>query len=137
MKDQEAQILRLIDANLNRTKEGLRVCEDIFRFIKNDEHLSKRFKVLRHSFKDIGKAFDITNLIAVRDIMEDVGKGSTRSELKRENINDVLLANMQRVKESIRVLEEFAKVIKPKVAGAIKGLRYKVYAIEKDAVTKI
>jgi len=34
-KKPDGTVLRIIDANTNRLKEGLRVCEDIFRFILN------------------------------------------------------------------------------------------------------
>ena len=39
---------RIIDANLNRLREGIRVVEDIFRYIYNDKELSTKLKNLRH-----------------------------------------------------------------------------------------
>ena len=41
------QILRIIDANLNRTAEGLRVLEDIARFVLDDAALSRQLKIMR------------------------------------------------------------------------------------------
>ncbi|MDD5440263.1 MAG: thiamine phosphate synthase, partial [Candidatus Omnitrophica bacterium] len=38
--------LRIVDANLNRTAEGLRVAEDIVRFYLNDRKLQVSFKAL-------------------------------------------------------------------------------------------
>lgn len=40
--------LRLIDANLNRLREGIRVAEDIFRYIYNNKEISTKLKSLRH-----------------------------------------------------------------------------------------
>jgi len=42
------QLLRMIDANLNRSSEGLRVLEDVARFLLNDAGLSQRLRTLRH-----------------------------------------------------------------------------------------
>ncbi len=36
----EKNTLRLIDANLNRLREGIRVVEDIFRYVYNDKETS-------------------------------------------------------------------------------------------------
>jgi hypothetical protein len=69
-----------------------------------------------------------------RDILGDVGRGSIASESERACVEDVLYANCQRVKESLRVLEEFAKLKSPRVAADIKELRYAVYDIEKKAL---
>jgi len=43
-------VLRLVDANLDRLGEGLRVLEDVSRFLLNDAILSKRLKTMRHAF---------------------------------------------------------------------------------------
>ena len=45
----QQELFRIIDANYNRAKEGLRVCEDIARFILNDKALSAGFKRARHT----------------------------------------------------------------------------------------
>ena len=42
------KILRIIDANANRLREALRVCEDIARFILSDKRATQEFKSLRH-----------------------------------------------------------------------------------------
>ena len=39
---------RVIDANINRAKEGLRVVEDICRFILDNEQLTDKIKHNRH-----------------------------------------------------------------------------------------
>jgi thiamine-phosphate pyrophosphorylase len=42
------ELFRVIDANLNRLKEGIRVVEDIMRYRDNNKILSKKIKSLRH-----------------------------------------------------------------------------------------
>ena len=46
-------LYRIIDANFNRSKEGLRVCEDMARFVWDDKILSVALKNIRH---DLNKA---------------------------------------------------------------------------------
>ena len=41
-------MLRIVDANLNRIGEGLRLIEDITRFILNDSDISEQLKAMRH-----------------------------------------------------------------------------------------
>ncbi len=135
-KEVNAKICRVLDANLNRAKEGLRVCEDVCRFVYDDASLTRRLKAIRHSLTDIGISMRPA-LIKVRDIDADVGKPSIRRELKRKDIKDIVYANMQRIKESIRVLEEFTKLGQPKKSGILKSLRYKIYALEQDIIKKV
>ncbi len=120
--------LRLLDANLNRLREGIRVVEDIYRYIFNDKQISKELKALRHKSK-----IDIyEKLLDSRDIQNDVSKDSTQSELQRENLDSVLIANYKRAQESARVLEEFGKLIDPKTSGVFKSIRYELYHLEKS-----
>ena len=100
---------RLIDANLNRLREGIRVLEDIARYILNDFTLASALKALRHKVRIDDSAFD-TALLQHRDIKNDILKISTPSEKKRENLRDIALANFKRSEESARVLEEILKL---------------------------
>jgi hypothetical protein len=49
---------------------------------------------------------------------------------------DVFYANSQRAKESLRVLEEFAKLRDRRLAEDLKKLRYQVYALEKNVIER-
>lgn len=72
--------LRLIDANLNRLREGIRVVEDIFRYVYNNKEIASKLKELRHKSR-----IDIYDeLLDCRDIKNDVLKKSTTSEQNRE-----------------------------------------------------
>jgi thiamine-phosphate pyrophosphorylase len=129
------QIIRLIDANINRSLEGLRVAEDINRFIFNDKLATKLLKDSRHALiRAMAELpFGQKERLKERDIAEDVGKVSNKSELSRKNHQEIYFINLQRAKESLRVLEEFSKLYSAKVSGKLKKLRYALYAIEKKS----
>ena len=129
-------VLRVIDSNYNRSKEGLRVCEDVCRFIWDDPSLTRAFKSIRHQLTVILSAVPLKDLLTARAIESDVGRGSTRQEFKRGQVSDIFFTNLQRVKESLRVLEEFVKLINVHQSQRLKDLRYRVYAIEKNVVTR-
>lgn len=131
-------IHRIIDANLNRVKEGFRVCEEITRFILDDHKFTALFKLYRHEVDAIAKnIYSARKLLKERESDRDVGRKNSSSELKRANVGDIFRANIQRVKESLRVLEEFSKLKDKKAALRFKQLRYKVYEIEKKSFKKI
>ncbi|MBF0490845.1 MAG: thiamine-phosphate pyrophosphorylase [Candidatus Omnitrophica bacterium] len=134
--DQAKQLYRIIDANFNRSKEGLRVCEDIARYVWNKNTLTKSFKDLRHDLTLVAGELEVLKIIEGRDVQSDVGRPSSPSELKRRDISSVFWANMQRVKESLRVLEEVSKLLNPTVSEGFKSLRYKAYVLEQKAVKK-
>ncbi|MCQ9206618.1 MAG: thiamine-phosphate pyrophosphorylase [Omnitrophica bacterium] len=130
---------RLIDANLNRTREGLRVCEDIVRFILDDKKLSAYFKSLRHKITKIGRALYSKKaaLLKSRNVKKDVGKKTSAREVRRKNIADVFRANIERVKESLRVLEEMSKLLDKKTSQEFKKIRFRVYELEKKSCIKM
>lgn len=131
-------INRIIDANINRAKEGLRVCEEITRFVLNSHGLTSEFKTIRHKIDGIIKVIPAyKDLLKTRESFSDVGKNIYINELKRKGVKDIFFANIQRVKESIRVLEEFAKLKNANLAIAFKKIRYNIYEIEKKAVKRI
>jgi thiamine-phosphate pyrophosphorylase len=121
------QTLRLLDANLNRATEGIRVVEDIARYIYNDKNLSSKLKNLRH----LCRLEDYDNLLKTRDIKNDVLKETTKSEQTRENLKSILIANFKRAQESCRVLEEFSKLFSLKSSQNFKFIRYELYDLEK------
>lgn len=119
---------RIIDANLNRLREGLRVLEDICRFGLDDEKNASKLKNLRHQVR----LDDLTTLLNSRDILGDVLKKTTKSELKRENLNEIITANIKRCQESSRVLEEVLKTLNAQKSAIFKEIRYTLYDIEKQ-----
>jgi len=130
-------LYRLIDANYNRSKEALRVCEDICRFLWNHKRATRSFKKIRHQLTQALDIFPLRAILPCRDIQKDVGKGSLDIELKRKEVSDIFYANMQRAKESVRVLEEFAKLVNASAALSLKKIRYQIYALEKKIVERM
>ena len=131
-------IYRIIDANLNRVKEGLRVCEEVTRFILDNRKFTAQFKLYRHEIDGIVKKnYPAYRLLKERAVQSDVGRINSRGELKRTSLRDIFWANIQRVKESLRVLEECSKLTNSLAALRFKQLRYKVYEIEKKSFKKI
>ena len=104
--------LRIIDANLNRLREGIRVIEDIRRYCFDDKEIASSLKTLRHQ----ARLANFEELLLARDIVGDVLKETTNSEARRESLQSVQLANMKRAQESARVLEEILKIDNTTVA---------------------
>ena len=140
MTRQEELVWRIIDANFNRSREGLRVCEEIARFILNSKPLTEELKSARHSISTIrmnmGNKSGI--LLASRDVEGDVAKElNIRMRTKRATSADIFQANIQRVKESLRVLEEFFKLVDEKRSRKFSHLRFRVYDIERRSAARI
>lgn len=121
---------RIIDANINRTTEGLRVVEDIVRYLHDDAPMQQRLKTLRHR---IASEFDSCALIISRDAGGDVGLDSKGLlEDKRTSFKDLVKSNMKRVQEGLRVLEEVMKLDFPDKSRIMKAARYESYQVERD-----
>lgn len=129
------KIYRIIDANINRLMEGLRVIEEIPRFILDDNKLTQKFKELRIKIKNASNSLDLgdDNIIETRNSKEDVGRDLyPKSESLRTNINQIITSNFKRCEESSRVLEEFGKMINPEIGRTFKQIRYALYCLEKE-----
>ncbi|MAC83123.1 MAG: thiamine-phosphate pyrophosphorylase [Arcobacter sp.] len=118
--------LRLIDANLNRLREGIRVVEDIFRYIYNDKQTALKLKDLRH----LSRIHIYTQMLETRDVKNDVLRESIKSEQNRDDLHSILIANFKRAQESARVLEEFCKLISIEDSENFKYIRYELYTLE-------
>ena len=119
---------RVIDANLNRLKEGIRVIEDMARYADNNKALSSKLKTLRH----LAKIDDIGPLLKSRDAQNDVLRPTIESEMERTSVESVIIANYKRAQESSRVLEELYKVVDPSLSEKFKTIRYELYTLEKE-----
>lgn len=128
------KVYRILDANLNRAREGIRVAEDVARLYLNDESLSKKFKSVRHRITKIAQeSFEADILLFFRDSKGDVGaKGMGKMEGKRKGLAGVVQANLRRAQEALRVLEEMGKLIKKESAQKFKRVRFKIYTLEKE-----
>ena len=136
----DKDVYRIIDVNLNRSREGLRVCEEVARFGLSSPRLTKELKSLRHAVSQAAEVHYARRgaLSCARDSSADVGRCSKKSsEMRRNGLGDVFSANAQRVKESLRVLEEFYKILHRKTSVRFSQLRFKMYEIERKASGRI
>lgn len=123
------KLYRIIDVNINRSREALRVIEDITRLYLDDENLTKLFKKTRHSIANTVK--NNPALLSNRDAGSDVGKKYYVKLENKNNLKDLIFANFKRVQESLRVLEEVSKIVLPNKSSIYKRLRFSSYIIEK------
>ena len=119
-------LLRTIDANINRFKEGIRVVEDILRY-EYDSPLAKELKTIRHITLP-----DYEKFIKFRDSNNDILKSSIKTEQTRNSLKDIIVSNLKRAQESARVLEESFKLYDIIISEKFKDARYKLYSLEKE-----
>lgn len=125
----DARVYRLLDANFNRAREGLRIVEDVFRFVFPNEKIATELKKIRLDLNAIVKKM-YPQLIRARNIGSDFG--AKTKEKKRKNLKNLVMANFSRSEEALRVLEEFGKIVSSSLGEKFKKLRFRVYALEKD-----
>jgi hypothetical protein len=126
---------RIIDVNLNRLTEGLRVVEDVVRLGLEKPRLLAGVRALRTR---IGKEMRglRKRVIMSRKSETDLGRGDRFDKARRKSLEDVLMANFKRAEESARVLEEVLKVAEPALARKFKAVRFRLYDLEREAVSK-
>ncbi|MFK5881726.1 MAG: thiamine phosphate synthase [Sulfurospirillum sp.] len=129
---------RILDANVNRAAEGIRVVEDICRFDYENERLSKKLRELRHQIRKNLKDLNF-EMLNCRDSAHDIGTKITKeSNLdQKENLAQVITANFKRALEAIRVIEEISKTIDGmyKTSKKCESLRYELYYLEKEVLS--
>ena len=124
----------MIDANINRLREGLRVVEDVLRYGYNDTVFIPRIKQLRHLVARIDDA-TLGKRIFWRDSQNDTGFSNTGiNENNRTGLQDLLRANILRCQEAARVLEESLKIpdCEDDLYRIAKSMRYDIYTLEKE-----
>lgn len=127
-------ILRLLDANLNRAVEGIRVLEEAARMLRNDDGLTRELKDLRHALVGVFRGVDglDSRMLFARDSEGDVlREGDTPSERTRDGIGGIVRANAGRAEEAVRSLEEYVKTIHPELSAGFKRVRFGLYDVEK------
>lgn len=118
---------RLIDANLDRAREGLRVIEDWCRFGLTRKDLVITLKDWRQR---LGK-HHLNRYKQARSTATDQGAGlSHPAQDDRLTPSQVIGANCARVQEALRVLEEFARHLDPELATTAAEIRYGLYDME-------
>ena len=139
MSMDEKAIYRVLDANLNRAREGLRVMEEVARFVTETKRYARALKTARTKLQKATLALpSVEKLFLSRNSDGDLGKDlNPKLEFKRNSIAGIFEANAKRVEEALRVLEEFSKLISPSSAKQFKALRFNVYQLEKEFLSTV
>ncbi|MEL6940269.1 MAG: thiamine phosphate synthase [Cyanobacteria bacterium J06598_1] len=124
---EDQALLRILDANLDRAREGLRTVEEWCRFGLNDQTKTAQIKNLRQT---VGH-WHTPTIRAARDTPGDLGTTLTHpEETQRASLSDVLQVNLARTQEALRVLEEYGKLYSQPMSAACKQMRYQLYTLD-------
>lgn len=125
-------LYRILDANINRASEGIRVIEDISRFIFNDEVFTGKLKELRHKTRKIIEYLD-DSMIKSRDAVNDTGKIISRNTTldRKSSEKQIMVSNFKRVQEAFRSIEEMLKPLDNEMSKKYEILRFETYDLEK------
>ncbi len=129
---------RILDANVNRAAEGIRVLEDVLRFYFEDEAMTTEFRKMRHKLRKSLLEMD-DSFINCRDSQHDIGREISKASTldKKTSLKQLVNANFKRVTEAIRVLEETLKIVGHySISKDMEGLRYQAYYLEKEYAKK-
>ena len=129
--DATASIERLLDANLDRAREGLRVLEDWCRFALDRPDLVVRCKDLRQR---LGRCHRLAYKMARHTASDGANGLGHPAQNDRQNPLAVVAANAGRVQEALRVLEEFGRGRDPELAQEAARIRYALYDLEVDCL---
>lgn len=135
----QKSVLRILDVNLNRLREALRVIEEYVRFIDLHETLAAGFKGLRHALQEIETGLGREALIDSRDVETDpFAQGNRPEELMRGDESDIVSANFKRAQEAARVIEEYVKITNaPALSEKAKNIRFSLYELEKKFMKQV
>ena len=122
-------VYRILDANLDRAREGLRIIEEWCRFGLDNGSLAEECKNIRQELARLHN----WEIRQARNTPTDVGTElSHPQEEVRNSVESLLQANLCRTQEALRVLEEYGKLYHPQMGAICKQMRYRVYTLESN-----
>jgi thiamine-phosphate pyrophosphorylase len=124
----DAKVWRLLDANVNRAREGFRILEDTARFVLDKPEAAKALRRMRHELDALIRAH-YKKLLLARDVGNDHGRTNPAKAYKG-GLAALVAANFKRCEEALRVLEEYGRVMSPRIVKGVQALRFKVYQWE-------
>ena len=123
----DLRIAQIIDANLDRAREGLRVLEDWARYGLGRKDIVKKLK----DFRQILGSHHIELYKNARNYTKDECNGLNHPEqFKRSYIENIIASNSSRIQEALRVLEEFSRNNNYELSKAASLMRYEIYNLE-------
>ena len=121
--------IEIIWVNISRGSEGLRVIEDFCRFSLRHRALFELCKGMREELRQIGELLHPASGYHMR-FLDDIGKSEVnKEEYRRSSAWDLVRANAFRLQQSLRVIEEFAKMYNTVAAKQAEDLRYRAYTL--------
>ena len=124
---EDKRIAQLIDANLDRAREGLRVLEDWCRYSHETNEIVITLKNWRQELASHHHDFYRQS----RATFTDKGLGLIHpAQQKRNSIEKIIIANSSRAQEALRVLEEYCRCNDPDLATSAAKIRYGTYQLE-------
>ena len=130
--NEDLRIYQIIDANLDRAREGLRVLEDWSRFGIGKEKYVERIK----NFRQILGKNHLEVYKQSRNHIEDKCKGLTHQEqINRNTSEQIISSNSGRVQEALRVIEEFSRPHNQELSKIASEIRYATYTLEIDLLS--
>jgi hypothetical protein len=131
-------VFRVLDANLNRLREALRVVEEYFRFVVVQAPVAEQLKKLRHNLEELEQGFGQVRLLHGRDTESDPFANLNRpEEMDRTTVVQVVAANFKRGQEAARVIEEYSKITDVAfLSEKAKTIRFTLYNMEKPVMEK-
>ncbi len=124
---EDIRTAQIIDANLDRAREGLRVLEDWARFAVGRKDLVKSIKNFR---QNLGK-HHLKVYKDSRNYITDQCAGLSHPEqFKRNNSSSIICSNAARVQEALRVVEEFTRDHNQNLCKISSEIRFEIYNLE-------
>ena len=131
---EDIRIYQIIDANLDRAREGLRVLEDWARFGLGKEKYVERIK----NFRQILGKNHLELYKQSRNHIKDKCKGMIHQEqINRKTSEQIISSNSGRVQEALRVIEEFSRQHNHELSKIASEIRYEVYTLETVSYTHL
>jgi len=134
-----SSLLRVIDANIDRASEALRILEDFARFLLDDKELSSELRTLRHQLPKSDHF--LYELLAARQSSRDVGAYTEDDpDTTHRDLPSTAIANSRRAQEALRVLEESAKIYSDTSSlnpSVFQQMRFRIYELEKRLVLRL
>lgn len=126
------QWARIADVNYNRLNESLKFIEDIVRFSFENKILLVDIRKIRAQFLKVKQLVPVASIIKTRASDRDLGRAARFDHTTRRDMDDLLIANMTRTKESARILEEILRARIPRASALMKDIRFRLYDLEQS-----
>ena len=124
---EDLRVYQIIDANLDRAREGLRVLEDWGRFGLGGNDFVSKIK----NYRQILGRNHLEVYKQSRNFIEDQFQGLAHKEQNnRKTPEQIICSNAGRVQEALRVIEEFSRPHNHKLSKIASEIRYEIYNLE-------